>query len=146
MRGVVGPVYAMRPCLPQDERQAVTVAARQIWEAKQGSTPATAREIAARVWRHMEDMLDADDEVTPLMARLVAITGGDPAMLLATCPDIDTAALVRAERLARFEARGCRQLSAGDWQAEGRAIGRIVRARLARRYARIIRAAQESCS
>jgi hypothetical protein len=56
--------------------------------------------------------------------------------MLATNPDINLAGELVKERLQRFTARGCRQLSDAAWQAETRAIAKILRARFAERFRR----------
>lgn len=62
--------------------------------------------------------------------------GNDPALMLALDPETDLAAELVRERLARFEARGCRQVSALDWQAETAAIAEALESRLVERFRR----------
>ncbi len=58
----------------------------------------------------------------------------DAAHEIATAPDGIAALAFARARLARFEARGCRQLIETDWQAETVEVAGEVEAKLARRY------------
>lgn len=58
----------------------------------------------------------------------------DPVQALASADDGIVAEKFVAERLSRFQARGCRQLGEAAWQNETRAIARSVQAQLARRF------------
>lgn len=74
----------------------------------------------------------AGDKVLLLLRSLDAA----PAAILATDPDIDTAAMIRRERVCRLEAAGGRRSLPGEWPAEDRELLRTVTAQLAKRYAR----------
>jgi hypothetical protein len=58
----------------------------------------------------------------------------EPLHTLATAPEGPANERFRRERLARFEARECRQLAPAEWQAETDAIAAIVTDYLTRRY------------
>ena len=80
------------------------------------------------------------DDVEAIGRRLAAALAPSPIEVLATHPDIDVAALIRRERLARFEARGCRQADTVMWERETHAILAGIEQTLAERYARLLRA------
>lgn len=58
----------------------------------------------------------------------------DPLHDLATSEALGLSAWFTRERLARFEARGCRQLTDEQWQAETLQLASAARQRLARRF------------
>jgi hypothetical protein len=63
----------------------------------------------------------------------------NPAYSIATASDGGLHEKFSKARLRRFEARGCHQLSASDWQAETRDIAKTVTIQLARRYRDFLR-------
>lgn len=139
-RGLIGPVLAMaRPARPDAEGRAVRIAARTFCRERSSSAVATdiARQVVADVIAYLD--LDLADPLIGALAELDAITEPTPVTVLARCPTIDTAAEILERRLARFRGRGCRQLSAAEWQAETRIVAAEVEHKLALRYARHLR-------
>lgn len=74
-------------------------------------------------------------ELSLVQARLML--GNDPALRLAMDPGLDLAGELQRERCERFMARGCRQLSAAEWQAETAAVADCMALRLAERFRRV---------
>lgn len=72
------------------------------------------------------------------VAILLGMMANSPLARLAADPEIDTAALVRAERLRRLEARSWRHLPEREWAADDRAVIEAVTAILAKRYSRFL--------
>lgn len=132
-RAVVGRVFASRPARPLSERGAVVQAIREM----PGSVAAQARQLAKLVAAEAMNEIDRDpaDTIIGLLRALEC----PPINMLATDPEIDTGALIRAERVAGLIVRGGRRLPERDWEADDRRILRKVEDRLARRYGRILR-------
>ncbi|GGO90826.1 hypothetical protein GCM10011329_04090 [Stakelama pacifica] len=118
-----------RPRRPIAERDLVRRAAGDI-----GSAKMRAQRLASRVAR--ETMAAVDRDPGERIFDLLRTYDDDPARALATSPDIDTAALVRAARLARLEARGFRRLLPAEAANEDEAVCAEVGQRLAERYRR----------
>lgn len=133
-RGLLG-IYACRPRRPALERDAVREAAAALVPdaSARRAGLALARLVLARTLEFAEAEPGSVDYLRGVMVRVAPTTALD---VLATHPAIDTAGMIRAARLARFEARGCRQLGPADWQVEGREIVRAAAPALARRYSR----------
>ena len=128
-----------RPARPVGEREAVRAAARELGRCR--SLSAVAQDIARRVVAEVLAYLDLD-LCDPMIAGLVELqnrTAQSPIQMLARCPNIDTAELIMNRRSALFRARGCRQLSAPEWQAETRMVAAQVEQSLTARYARHLR-------
>lgn len=120
-------VFAMaRPGRPAIEREAVLEAAAQMT----GSHAQRARRLAHAVAQLTLREIDgpAADRVLLLLRTLDAT----PAAVLATDPEIDTAGMIRAERIRRLEATGGRR----SLPAEDRELLRTITDQLAKRYAR----------
>lgn len=132
-------VFAMaRPRRPESERLAVLAAA-----SGDGSAQCRAARLARAVTAYLGEVeRTAPDDVTAIARRLAVRLAPSPVEILATDPMIDTGALIRRERVARFEARECRQASPAEWEAETRVLLAAAEATLAERYARILRAAR----
>lgn len=131
MPRAISTVFAMaRPGRPAAEREAVLEAAAQMT----GSHAQRARRLAHAVAQLTLREIDgpAVDRVLLLLRTLDAT----PAAVLATDPEIDTAAMIRAERIRRLEAAGGRRSLPAEWPAEDRELLRIVTDQLAKRYAR----------
>lgn len=77
-----------------------------------------------------------DDPLELALTRARLALGEDPALLLATCPALDLAADLATERVRRFAARSCRQLSAHEWEAETQDIAGMLEVRFAERFRR----------
>lgn len=124
-------VYAMgRPRRPVTERDAVRAAV----VGQSGTAAQRARRPAAAVAElALRDVDGAPGERIVLLLRALDVT---PAALLATDPDIDTAALIRTERMRRMEARAWRRLPECEWAREDCEIAVAIAATLAKRYAR----------
>lgn len=123
-------VYAMaRPRRPGAEKLAVRAAADGPGSAK-ARAQRLARAVAVRTLEEMDRQ--PHEQVITLLATL----DPSPVAVLATDADIDTAALIRAERARRAEARGGRRLPEAEWPAEDRDVLESVRATLAERYRR----------
>jgi hypothetical protein len=127
-RGLIGPVFAMaRPRRPPAEANLVRAAADG-----PGCASQRALRLAARVAKATLADVDAV-ETDPVLVLLHALAL-NPVHQLATDPEIDTAALFRAERAKRADARGGRRLPEREWAAEDREIMATITAALARRY------------
>lgn len=138
---MISRVFAMaRPGRPAVERATVIAAARQLAPGMSARRAAEliARRVAAAVVRDIETA-DSDNLILQL-DQLASILTPGPVTTLATCPDIDSAALVRRHRLAAFEARGCRHLRETEWAAERAGLIQALTATLTQRYARHLRA------
>lgn len=128
---IVSRVYAMaRPARPAVEGELVRAALAN----QPGTAARRARSLAATVARQALAAIDGDpaDRALLLLDALVC----SPAARLALDEAIDTAALVRAERARRAEARGWRRLSDAQGCAEDREIVAAVTAALTKRYSR----------
>ena len=119
-----------RPRRPEIEREAVQAAAA----GQSGSNAQRARRIARAVADQTLRELDGSPADRVLL--LIGALGASPIATLATDPEVDTAAAIRAERAARMEARGWRRPTAAEWDADDRAMLEAVADRLAKRYAR----------
>lgn len=91
-----------------------------------------AQRVVAEFVRHEIDQ----DPMAFALAVLEARIGKDPVVQLAHDPCVNVAGAFEQERVARFRARGCRQLDAAAWAAETRAIGEVLVARLCERWRR----------
>lgn len=108
--------------------------------AGHGSVRLQAQRLADRVVKLLGAMDgDAPDDPLKQLIQIASTIAPLPAETLATSSEIDTAALIRDRRLARFEARGCQQLSAEAWKRETAEILDEIRIILAARYARALR-------
>lgn len=125
-----GPVYAMgRPRRPGSERVAVRAAAARLPDALSASRKAS--EIARQAIAAFVD----DEGREPFERALAGLSQTlDPDPVQAIANDGIVAEKFVAERMARFEARGCRQVGDEAWRAETRSIARTVQAQLARRF------------
>lgn len=136
-RGIVA-VYAMaRPARPERERELV----RELTAGMGGTARARATRAARLVAAEAVAFLAADpDDVTDrvlLLAR--ASLSRTPAYLLATCPEIDTAAIVLGARTRRFQARGGRQIGPDAWARETEEVVAETSTLLAERFRRHLR-------
>lgn len=138
-RAIMGAVRGMaRPRRPVGEREAVRAAAVELPAlSARAAAGVIARRVAAAAMSDAE--IDPTDAVALALAELAATVDGSPVTTLATCPEIDTMAVVRAHRLAAFEARGCSQLPEWQWPAERAAAMAMLIDALAARYARHLR-------
>ena len=132
-RAIRSPVYGMaRPRLPGSERVAVRAAAAQLPD------DLSAIRKAARVARQVVRAYLRDEGCTdPFQRALIQAKQSldpDPAIAIATSPQTDIADKFLSHRLARYEARGGRQLGAEAWEAETRTIAQEVEKQLTRRY------------
>lgn len=135
-RAVRSRVMAMgRPARPASERLALIKAAAGL----DGSARQIARHVGAQVAAIA--MRDADTDPQEAFANALARATREPtpAETLALSSEFDVAAMIGAERVRRYSARGCRQLSPLGWEAETRTIERRIAARLAGRYSRLLR-------
>jgi hypothetical protein len=122
-----------RPRLPDVERELVIAAAA----GTAGSARAMAARLARQVAREAVAFVDREPgDLADALVRAEAALAPTPVFLLATLPEIDTAALVMVARTRRYAARGCRQLAAEAWRAEGEAVTEEVGEALAERYRR----------
>jgi hypothetical protein len=129
-RGIVA-VYAMaRPRRPEAERAAVIAAAAETGGTVAQRAALLAKRVATAVLADID--AEPDDRVLTILRQMQAT----PIDVLATDPDIDTAALVLAERLRSLTARAGRRLPEREWAAEDRTIVAVIANRLARRYRR----------
>lgn len=94
------------------------------------------RALAARVVKHLLAEAEATDPILVSLERIRAAVERDPAFVIARDPGMNLAGDLARERLRRFEARGCRQLSPDGWQAETREIAEMLETRLAERFRR----------
>ncbi|MGE3745629.1 MAG: hypothetical protein AB7G25_07975 [Sphingomonadaceae bacterium] len=134
LRGFVAVFTMARPARPERERELVLAAAGSIDGQAMSHV---ARTIAQRVIAEAMRDIDAD-EFMSIAQRLAAVLEPSPVTILATDADIDTGALIRAARMKRFEARGCRRLPVAEWQAEDREIADQAITTLAGRYFRYL--------
>lgn len=126
-------VYACRPARPASEKEAV----KRAVQAYHGSISSQAQRLAAAV--AVEALREIDENDADAIISLLRAIGRSPVNQLATDPVIDTGALIRADRADAAAARGGRRLPEADWPAEDRRTLRNVTAKLAQRYARILR-------
>lgn len=97
------------------------------------------RKCALLAVRVVDELLAASLRADPFELALVALQRGlqaVPAVELAADPDIALASELARERLQRFEARGCRQVSREDWDRETAEIRTKLIARLTDRFRR----------
>lgn len=126
-------VMAMaRPRRPAHEAALV----RDLTASMGGSVRARATRAARMVAAEAVAYLDTDpeDPTDQLIAAVRSLAPVSPARRLATCPDLDTVALVLAGRTRRFQARGGRQLGADAWRRESEEVAAETAAILAERY------------
>lgn len=137
LREVRPRVWAMgRPRRPDAERAAVLAAA-----VGSGSVEARATRLARRVVA--DTIAEIDRDPSERVIALLRSLNPTPLQSLASDPEIDTAAIIRAERQARLDGRGGRRLPEAEWPIEDREVSRAAVAVLAKRYARYIRAASK---
>lgn len=98
------------------------------------SARAKCRTLAKRVADHL--VAPAGDALDSTLSRLRAAIEGDPALALALDPEVDLHRDLVRERVTRFEARGCTQLTPDAWAAETREIVQLLEARFAERFRR----------
>ena len=128
---IIGRVYAMaRPGRPAAEREAVRAAAA----AMTGSAAQRARRLA----REVAEQALADIDGSPAERVILLLNAFDPSPLarLALDDEIDTGAIIRAERSRRMEQRRWRRLPEAEWAAEDRDIIDCAAQQLAKRYQR----------
>lgn len=131
-KAISGVVFAMaRPSRPASELEAVLAASQSI------SLGRLAKLVASRAIS--EANRDPIDDLAIALHELTIVMTPSPIEALANDPDIDTANLVRMERIRRFEARGCRHLPERQWAAEDAEILAKIATRLANRYRRMVR-------
>lgn len=123
-----------RPSRPMAEAIAVNAALK----ASDKSARAAAKELADQVAREAMRYYESNDSFGDALLWARMAIEPDPVTVLATCPEIDIAQIITKERLARFEARECRQLSPLDWDFETSQIVESVARTLANRYRKII--------
>lgn len=129
-RAIRGPVCAMaRPRRPAAERDAVRGLASPTLSARRNADL-----IARKVVRAYLADLERDDPMARALFDVQQRLEPDPAHTLATAHDSAASERFVRERKARFEARGCRQLSRSDWERETAKIATVVRAYLSRRF------------
>jgi hypothetical protein len=127
-----------RPRRPSAESTAVCEAACIVArETGYKSIQALAREIAERVMTEVLIQIDGltDDPFVIALQRASA----SPFVMLATCPEIDTASAFVDRRVQRMRDRYGRHLTQAEQQVERRNIIADVSALLTRRYARQLR-------
>ncbi len=132
----VSPPMAMaRPRCSPIERELLPQAAREL--AVKGSRNAKAVAIAREVARvALMDVMLTDDDLS-MRIELARAKMETPAVAaLATMPEVDTAAIITAEAVRQFEARGCRHLRPDQWEASNVELRAAVAKRLAGRYRR----------
>lgn len=140
-----GPFAMARPARPDGERKALLAAAAPISGGRSARDLGLciARRVASEALSEFDR--NPEDHLADALAELAAFVGDSPVRRLATCPAIDTAALIRRVRLADFEARGWRHLPQADWPRERERTLRAITAILARRYARLLRETEKRC-
>lgn len=125
-RGLVAVYAAGRPARPSTKAALVRGA---------GLSPAELSERVATA-----TMIDVDrrmsDPVQGALTNLARTLSSDPVQILATCPQIDTVAIVRVLRLKALEARGWLPLHEGEWPSERRRVQAQLAARLRSRATR----------
>ncbi len=127
-RGVAGPVLQMaRPRRPVAERDAVRAAA-----TGRGTAAQRALHLARAVAKRTLAEIDRDPEEH--IFRLLRDLEPSPLDVLATSPEIDTAALFVAERVRRLRDRAGRRLSDGELDIEDTEIIAAVTRKLTDRY------------
>lgn len=100
------------------------------------------RQAAHRLAKEVAERVAAEADMEPFPRALAAaerMLQPDPIATLADDPEIDTGAPFRAERLSRYEARGCTQLGPLDWRRETKEITTELRRKLSLRYERTLR-------
>ena len=126
-------VFAMaRPKRPARERELVICAA-----GVDGRVSDRARRLAGRV--AAEALADLDTAPSDRIISTLRGLDPSPSIQLAVDRDVDTAALIRAERQRRLESRLYRRLSPAEADAEDLSILEAVANKLNNRYARILR-------
>ncbi len=124
-----------RPRRSASEAEAV----KALGDSFEGSARAKAQKIAkAVVQAYLADEAREDPMDRALFQARLTVKP-DPAHDIATASDNAVADKFAKQRLARFEARGCQQIGATGWQAETRAIAKIVTGQLSRRYRDFLR-------
>ena len=126
-------VYAMaRPRRPGSERVAVRAAAAQLGDSLSASRKAAsvARQVVAAFLLH----LDRTDALQVALHEARQRLDPDPVEAIVLATDSIVAAKFIEQRLRRYEARGCQQLTPSGWEDETRAIARLVQAQLTRRF------------
>lgn len=135
---LVSRVYAMaRPALPASEGEAVVRAADRL--APGQSARAMAKAVAGAVVAELIADAARNDPFDRAIYEARQAVAHDPVAALAADPQADLAALLAAERVKAFEARGCVQIGALEWEAETRTIAATIGKRLEERYRKLIR-------
>ena len=130
---VSSPRAMARPRCNPIERELLPQAARELRAL--GSRSAKAKAIAREVARIALLDVMANDEDTAMRIDLARAKLEIPAVAaLATIPELDTAAIITAEAVRQFEARGCRHLYPSEWEIANAALREAVTKRLAGRY------------
>ncbi len=132
---VSSPQAMARPRCSPIERELLPQAAREL--KARGSLSAQAKAVASEVARiALLDVMATDDD-TAMRIDLARAKMENPAIAaLATMPEVDTAAIIMAEAVRQFEARGCRHLPPDQWERANAALRDAVTKRLAGRYRR----------
>lgn len=123
-----------RPKRLPGERAAVAAAFAEMVPGL--SDRSRARNLAERVVRELIAASCRTDPMEIALAAAVRVTAADPAVVLAHDPEIDLAAELRRERMAKFEARGCSQLGPAAWDAETIELAQVLVERFAERFRR----------
>jgi hypothetical protein len=123
-----------RPARPISEAKTVRAALKGSNLSNRAAAAQLARAVAREAMRYCESNDPFEDAL--IMAR-IAISP-DPVTILASCPEIDIAQIIRNERVKRYEARECRQLAPLDWDAETQQITRKLEKTLASRFRKIL--------
>jgi len=132
-RGIVAVLAMARPARSASEVAAVAAALATFPAAM--SLRRKAQMLAQRVVAEL--MADSDSDALDQALRALHVSlSHDPVLILATHPDIDLAGELAQERIARFEARGCRQISEDAWNSETDEIVAALRRRLSARFRR----------
>jgi hypothetical protein len=134
MRGIVAAYAMARPRRCAAEAAAIAAALASL--PADLSLRSKARLLAQRVVEELLADAVADDPFDRALRAARQVLGQSPILALAADADINLAGDLAQERLQRFEARGCRQISESAWQAETREIAKVLCARFAERFRR----------
>lgn len=94
--------------------------------------------LARRVVEELMARASCDDPFDRALAALLLAVDADPALELALSEAFGFQGELSRERMARFEARGCRQLASHQWDMETAEIREVLCRRLAARFRRKI--------
>jgi len=100
------------------------------------SVRARCANLARRVVAHLLAEEEHDDPLSAALARTRLAIEAEAAFRLANDPELDLAGVLYRERVARFLARGCRQLGPNEWRAETQAIRATLEDKLAEKFRR----------